>query len=138
MRKSALVFMWIEKPAGAPAVPVPQTWSVMLDVVLLRQLMPGVVRSGFGGGGPAHAAPASTSAPATSANDAIECLCPCRIRPPSPGCGPPQSRRERWRKARHGTGDKKTLRAGRNCRDGGGRGAKELRAGSYALALPCQ
>jgi hypothetical protein len=35
--QSAFVFIWIEKPAGAAEGPVPQTWTVMLDGVLLRQ-----------------------------------------------------------------------------------------------------
>jgi hypothetical protein len=58
--------MWIENPAGAPYVPVPQTCSVMLEAVLLTQLIPGVVRSGLGGGGP----PAITGAAATKQHKA--------------------------------------------------------------------
>src|SRR5262245_15195506 len=82
MSQSALVFMWIENPAGAPHVPVPQTWSVMLDGVLLTQLMAGVVRAHLGGGAAMASPLVNTSAATASASDATESLCPCRIRPP--------------------------------------------------------
>src|SRR5690349_5277173 len=51
--------MWIEKPAGAPLAPVPQTCTVMLEAVELTHVISGIVSEG---GGPARAVLAIASA----------------------------------------------------------------------------